>query len=748
MNQNQHIEKVIEKQSCQQIENNCLRLKVSCDAIKWLTFQTCALRGHDESSNSKNRGNFIELIKILSSYNDKVELVVLENAPQNASYISPKVKKETLHVISNKVRDAIRDEIGDGKFCIIIDEAHDESRKEQMAIVLRFIDKDGYKISDVLARHNLSIKNIRGQGYDGASNMRGEWSGLQALFLSECPYAYYIHCFPHRLHLALVVESKEVISGHQFFSKLTLITNVVTFSSKRHDQLQANQIVEVEKLIANHEPESGKVNKVGTIKWAGDTQWSSHLSFVRSLVIMFEATYLVLKIIITEGATYSQRGDVDYAYNVITSFEFVFILHLMKEILEITDDLCQALQRKSQDILNAMGENGDLRVGVRRLMRQQINMPSSVISSQSMHLGVLAMASHAIATGTLFCVFYKRRTSCSEFIVSVNKYLEAWRPKLSVGMRFKMSFEGEEVPERRVSPWEIEPFVATAPSKPQPVQRKSPDLSALGKWKPPTESPALSYGDSQCGRDLYPSHNFSTTAKANSLGFSGNSPHSSVSPNSMYWPNRVESVTDSFVPVIKKDYGERRQSTGNGYRLFRIQLVDNSNAEETSSLAIESGMGSDCPVVSLDAESDRHSEPSNVNWSEIPSVSCEPEKSSLRSPQELQSWQSSSCTKVHMQGELDGSAKKWQVFYTDDEDDMMMVGDDPWHEFSSMVRKIFIYTSEEVKRLSPKIKLPVMKRLKQPQLILTLMQQLTRRASYQLSGLVDNNPCYFTKSVC
>lgn len=29
-------------------------------------------------------------------------------------------------------------------------------------------------------------------------------------------------------------------------------------------------------------------------------------------------------------------------------------------------------------------------------------------------------------------------------------------------------------------------------------------------------------------------------------------------------------------------------------------------------------------------------------------------------------------------GELSGSTKKWQVVYTDDEDDMMMVGDDPW----------------------------------------------------------------------
>lgn len=31
-----------------------------------------------------------------------------------------------------------------------------------------------------------------------------------------------------------------------------------------------------------------------------------------------------------------------------------------------------------------------------------------------------------------------------------------------------------------------------------------------------------------------------------------------------------------------------------------------------------------------------------------------------------------------IEGELCGSSKKWQVVYTDDEDDMMMVGDDPW----------------------------------------------------------------------
>lgn len=54
-----------------------------------------------------------------------------------------------------------------------------------------------------------------------------------------------------------------------------------------------------------------------------------------------------------------------------------------------------------------------------------------------------------------FCWFVNiyLRTSRSEFIVSVNKYLEAKNHKLSVGMRFKMRFEGDEIPERRCFTW-------------------------------------------------------------------------------------------------------------------------------------------------------------------------------------------------------------------------------------------------------------------------------------------------------
>ena len=49
-----------------------------------------------------------------------------------------------LHVFSIKVKKVIREEIGDAKFCIMVDEARDESIKEQMAVVFRYVDLEGF----------------------------------------------------------------------------------------------------------------------------------------------------------------------------------------------------------------------------------------------------------------------------------------------------------------------------------------------------------------------------------------------------------------------------------------------------------------------------------------------------------------------------------------------------------------------------------------------------------------------------
>ncbi|XP_057719494.1 uncharacterized protein LOC130933910 [Arachis stenosperma] len=93
---------------------------------------------------------------------------------------------------------------------------------------------------------------------------------------------------------------------------------------------------------------------MGTLQRAGDTRWSSHFHSVCSLIRMFSATQTVLNNIIDDGTTSVQRGEAYGVNKVLSSFEFIFSLYLMKEIMMITNILCQALQQKSQDILNAM----------------------------------------------------------------------------------------------------------------------------------------------------------------------------------------------------------------------------------------------------------------------------------------------------------------------------------------------------------------------------------------------------------
>lgn len=95
-------------------------------------------------------------------------------------------------------------------------------------------------------------------------------------------------------------------------------------------------------------------------------------------------------------------------------------------------------------------ENNQLLLGIRRASRPQTVMPSSVLSSDSMHIGLLAAAAHAAATNTRFTIFYNPRASPSEFVIPLAKYAKAvYHTRVSVGMRFRMLFETEESSVRR-----------------------------------------------------------------------------------------------------------------------------------------------------------------------------------------------------------------------------------------------------------------------------------------------------------
>ncbi|TKY61837.1 Auxin response factor 7 [Spatholobus suberectus] len=96
------------------------------------------------------------------------------------------------------------------------------------------------------------------------------------------------------------------------------------------------------------------------------------------------------------------------------------------------------------------GENGELCVGIRRAMKHHSNASpsSSLISGHSMQLGILASASHAVATGSMFTVYYHPWTNPFEFIIPLQNYLNSTVPDYSIGMRVQKPFEAEEAVRR------------------------------------------------------------------------------------------------------------------------------------------------------------------------------------------------------------------------------------------------------------------------------------------------------------
>ncbi|XP_021804609.1 uncharacterized protein LOC110748938 [Prunus avium] len=185
--------------------------------------------------------------------------------------------------------------------------------------------------------------------------MRGSWNGLQALFLQDCPYAYYVHCFAHRLQLALNGAAKDVKVVWRFFLMLTNIVNFISASAKRCNELNLIRKAELKELLDSGELETGKgLHQDRTLKRARATRWGSHFASITSLMSLFKETKLLLLEISDHGPNQQFRGDAESNYIAMMSFEFVFALVLMDKIMGLTNFLCQAFQTKTQDIVSAL----------------------------------------------------------------------------------------------------------------------------------------------------------------------------------------------------------------------------------------------------------------------------------------------------------------------------------------------------------------------------------------------------------
>ncbi len=205
--------------------------------------QNFALRGHRDSAldlerdvdSTMNHGNFLALLKFRIDAGDSVLDEHLSTAARNATYTSKTIQNQIIRVLAEQVTNHIIDKIKAAQwFTVIADEVTDVSNREQLSIVLRYVDNTtlmvredlvGFfecdfgitgndiatKITSSLEELGLDLSHLRGQAYDGAGNMAGSVKGTAALIRKKYPLAIYLHCASHCLNLA-VVKSLQVTS--------------------------------------------------------------------------------------------------------------------------------------------------------------------------------------------------------------------------------------------------------------------------------------------------------------------------------------------------------------------------------------------------------------------------------------------------------------------------------------------------------------------------------------------------------
>lgn len=134
------IEATLDRQCEQQKVDHRLRLTTSIKIVQFLAHQNLAFCNHDESRDSFNRGNFLELLALFNQHSADYQCVRLNRAPKNTTMTHLNIQNGILRIMASCVRKHIVKQIGDSFFYLLIDEARDESTKNQMSLIPRFVN--------------------------------------------------------------------------------------------------------------------------------------------------------------------------------------------------------------------------------------------------------------------------------------------------------------------------------------------------------------------------------------------------------------------------------------------------------------------------------------------------------------------------------------------------------------------------------------------------------------------------------
>lgn len=101
-----------------------------------------ALRGSSDVLFTKNNGNFLGLIKLMSRYDSVLMEHVNEvkNKKNKIHYLSKDIQNELISLMGNQIRNTVTDRVRAAKyFSILLDCTPDTSHEEQLSCIIRYV---------------------------------------------------------------------------------------------------------------------------------------------------------------------------------------------------------------------------------------------------------------------------------------------------------------------------------------------------------------------------------------------------------------------------------------------------------------------------------------------------------------------------------------------------------------------------------------------------------------------------------